>query len=117
MLYVLMIGCGVIGVGVMEIFKSDFEVVFDMVVVFEVYMECVCSIVFMLVFVVQVVLCLGEECFDLLIECVGYQVISEYIILVLECGIVCMVVFIGVLFEFGLVDKLEVVVCVGCMQV
>lgn len=117
MLHVSMIGCGAIGVGVMEILKSDPEVAFDMVVVPEAHMERARSTVSTLAPTARVVSRLGEERPDLLIECAGHQAIAEHIIPALERGIPCMVVSIGALSEPGLVDQLEAAARAGKTQV
>ena len=117
MLHVSMIGCGAIGIGVMEILKSDPEVAFDMVVVPEAHMDNARGVVSALAPAARVVSRLGDEHPDLLIECAGHQAIGEHIIPALERGIACMVVSIGALSEPGLVEKLEAAARKGKTQV
>lgn len=117
MLHVSMIGCGAIGIGVMEILKSDPEVAFDMVVVPEAHMDNARSVVSALAPAARVVSRLGDAHPDLLIECAGHQAIGEHIIPALERGVACMVVSIGALSEPGLVEKLEAAARKGKTQV
>lgn len=77
-------------------------------------MDKVCEVIVLFVLNVCVMMyLLVDVYFDLLVECVGYDVFEEYVLLVLEQGIDCLVVLVGVLFEFGVVEWLEVVVCCG----
>ena len=117
MLHVSMIGCGAIGVGVMELLKSDPEVAFDVVIVPEAHMDKARVLVYALAPLARVEMRLGEERPDLLIECAGHQAIEEHIIPALLRGIPCMVVSIGALSEPGLVEKLEAAACKGKTQV
>ncbi|WP_034300286.1 aspartate dehydrogenase [Herbaspirillum sp. RV1423] len=117
MLHVSMIGCGAIGVGVMELLKSDPEVTFDVVIVPEANMASARSLVSSLAPKARVENRLGEERPDLLIECAGHQAIEEHIIPALLRGIPCMVVSIGALSEPGLVEKLEAAAREGKTQV
>lgn len=117
MLHVSMIGCGAIGMGVMEILKSDPEVAFDMVVVSEAHIDDARGVVSSLAPATRVGSRLGDERPDLLIECAGHQAIGEHIIPALERGIPCMVASIGALAEPGLVEKLEAAARTGRTQV
>jgi aspartate dehydrogenase len=107
MLHVSMIGCGAIGVGVMELLKSDPEVSFDLVIVPEAALHSAGETVRALVPTARVACRLNGERPDLLIECAGHQAIEEHIIPALEAGIACMVVSVGALSEPGLAEKLE----------
>lgn len=117
MLHVSMIGCGAIGVGVMELLKSDPEVAFDVVIVPEANMANARTVVSSLAPKARVETRLGEDRPDLLIECAGHQAIEEHIIPALLRGIPCMVVSIGALSEPGLVEKLEAAAREGKTQV
>jgi len=68
MLHVSMIGCGAIGVGVMELLKSDPEVAFDVVIVPEANMANARTVVSSLAPKARVETRLGEDRPDLLIE-------------------------------------------------
>jgi aspartate dehydrogenase len=107
MLHVSMIGCGAIGVGVMELLKSDPEVVFDLVIVPQSGLEHAGATVRELCPHTRVDVGLNGTRPDLLIECAGHLAIEEHIIPALESGIPCMVVSVGALSEQGLAEKLE----------
>lgn len=107
MLHVSMIGCGAIGVGVMELLKSDPEVALDMVIVPETALENAGATVRRLAPNARVGVGLAGSRPDLLVECAGHRAIEEHIIPALESGIPCMVVSVGALSEPGLADKLE----------
>ncbi|RJF96936.1 aspartate dehydrogenase [Noviherbaspirillum cavernae] len=107
MLHVSMIGCGAIGVGVMELLKSDPEVTFDLVIVPENGVDAARSVVSSLAPQAKVAAGLNGSRPDLLIECAGHRAIEEHIIPALERGIPCMVVSVGALSEPGLVERLE----------
>jgi aspartate dehydrogenase len=107
MLHVSMIGCGAIGVGVMELLKSDPEVVFDVVIVPENKVDSTLPLVHALAPQARVAARLDGQCPDLLIECAGHQAIEEHILPALERGIPCMVVSVGALSTPGLAERLE----------
>ncbi len=118
MLHVSMIGCGAIGVGVMELLKSDPEVVFDVVIVPEAHMDSARISIAALASEARVVSKLdAAQRPDLLIECAGHRAIEEHIIPALLRGIPCMVVSIGALSEPGLVERLEAAAREGKTQV
>jgi aspartate dehydrogenase len=107
MLHVSMIGFGAIGVGVMELLKSDPEVVFDLVIVPQMALENAGASVRRLAPNTKVGVGLDGSRPDLLIECAGHRAIEEHIIPALERGIPCMVVSVGALSALGLAEKLE----------
>lgn len=118
MLHVSMIGCGAIGIGVMDLLKSDPEVAFDVVIVPEAHMDAARRSVAALAPAASVVSKLdAAQRPDLLIECAGHQAIEEHIIPALQRGIPCMVVSIGALSEPGLVERLEAAARAGQTQV
>ncbi len=117
MLRVSMIGCGAIGVGVMELLKSDPEVVFDLVVVPETALESAGATVRRLAPNARVGVGLDSSRPDLLVECAGHHAIEEHIIPALESGIPCLVVSVGALSEPGLADALEQAAMRGKTQV
>ena len=84
MLHVSMIGCGAIGVGVMELLKSDPEVVFDLVIVPQSGLEHAGATVRELCPHTRVDVGLNGSRPDLLIECAGHLAIEEHIIPALE---------------------------------
>ncbi|MFC3109398.1 aspartate dehydrogenase [Undibacterium arcticum] len=109
MLHVSMIGYGAIGAGVMELLKSDPEVVFDVVIVPEAALASAGPMVRALAPQARVAVRLDYDGVrpDLLIECAGHGAIEEHILPALERGIACMVVSIGALCEPGLAERLE----------
>jgi aspartate dehydrogenase len=107
MLHVSMIGFGAIGVGVMELLKSDPDVVFDLVIVPQMALEDAGASLRLLAPNTRVGVGLDGSRPDLLIECAGHRAIEEHIIPALERGIPCMVVSVGALSELGLTEKLE----------
>lgn len=119
MLHVSMIGCGAIGIGVMELLKRDPEVTFDVVIVPPAHMEAARSVVLSLAPHARVAerLEILEKHPDLLIECAGHKAIEEHIIPALKRGIPCMVVSIGALSEIGLIERLEAAAREGKTQV
>jgi len=119
MLHVSMIGCGAIGIGVMELLKSDPEVTFDLIIVPEAHMESARTAVSALAPQARVVdrLNAQDRHPDLLVECAGHHAIEEHIIPALQRGIPCMVVSIGALSEPGLVERLEAAARAGKTQV
>lgn len=117
MLHVSMIGCGAIGVGVMELLKSDPEVSFDLVIVPEKGVDAARTVVSSLAPQAKVASGLNGSKPDLLIECAGHQALEEHIIPALERGIPCMVVSVGALSEPGLAERLEEAARKGNTQV
>jgi aspartate dehydrogenase len=123
MLHVSMIGCGAIGVGVMELLKSDPEVTFDLIIVPEAGLAAARAIVSPLAPHARVATSLDLNGLqqnlrpDLLIECAGHRALEEHILPALECGIPCMVVSVGALSEPGLVERLEAAARRGNTQV
>lgn len=107
MLHVSMIGCGAIGMGVMELLKSDPEVIFDLVIVPQAALEGAGARVRLLSPHARVGVGLDGSRPDLLIECAGHRAIEEHIIPALESGIPCMVVSVGALSEVGLAERME----------
>jgi aspartate dehydrogenase len=109
MLHVSMIGCGAIGVGVMELLKSDPQVVFDVVIVPENKIDSATPVVHSLAPRARIATRLDEQAGrpDLLVECAGHEAIEEHILPALERGIPCMVVSVGALSTPGLAERLE----------
>ncbi|RJF92231.1 aspartate dehydrogenase [Noviherbaspirillum saxi] len=119
MLHVSMIGCGAIGVGVMELLKSDPEVSFDLVIVPEAGLDAARPVVSSLAPQARVAARLDDDGVrpDLLIECAGHRAIEEHILPALARGIPCMVVSVGALSEPGLAERLEAAARQGKTQV
>jgi aspartate dehydrogenase len=114
-----MIGCGAIGVGVMELLKSDPEVTFDLIIVPEQGLAAARAIVSPLAPHARVAVSLDHSALrpDLLIECAGHRALEEHILPALEYGIPCMVVSVGALSTPGLVERLEAAARRGNTQV
>jgi aspartate dehydrogenase len=108
MLHVSMIGCGAIGVGVLELLKNDAEIAFDVVIVRPSGMDAARPLVGSLAPDARVATRLdGESRPDLLVECAGHRALEEHVVPALERGIPCMVVSVGALSERGLAERLE----------
>lgn len=109
MLHVSMIGYGAIGAGVMELLKSDPEVVFDVVVVSPARLAGAGPMVHAVSpgALVRTGIDYDAAHPDLLIECAGHRAIEEHILPALERGIACMVVSVGALSTPGLAERLE----------
>jgi aspartate dehydrogenase len=117
MLHVSMVGCGAIGRGVMELLKSDPDVVFDVVIVPEHTMDEARDAVSALAPRARVATHLDEGRPDLLVECAGHHALEEHIVPALERGIPCMVVSVGALSEPGMAERLEAAARRGGTQV
>ncbi|MBV8667090.1 MAG: aspartate dehydrogenase [Burkholderiaceae bacterium] len=119
MLHVSMIGCGAIGAGVMELLRSDPEVVFDLVIVPQDALASAGDMVRALAPHARVATRLVDDVRrpDLLIECAGHRAIEEHILPALERGIACLVVSVGALSEPGLAERLEQAAHKGKTQV
>ncbi|WP_432262129.1 aspartate dehydrogenase [Cupriavidus sp. TMH.W2] len=117
MLHVSMVGCGAIGRGVMELLKSDPDVVFDVVIVPEHTMDEARDAVSALAPSARVATQLDERRPDLLVECAGHHALEEHIVPALERGIPCMVVSVGALSEPGMAERLEAAARRGGTQV
>lgn len=119
MLHVAMIGCGAIGLGVMELLKNDPDIVFDVVLVPSVQLDNARSLLATIAPQTRLAVQLEEHhpLPDLLLECAGHAAIEEHIIPALQHGISCMVVSIGALSEPGLVERLEAAAIQGKTQV
>ncbi|MCO4862164.1 aspartate dehydrogenase [Cupriavidus sp. WGlv3] len=117
MLHVSMVGCGAIGRGVMELLKSDPDVVFDVVIVPEHTMDEARGAVSALAPRARVATQLDDQRPDLLVECAGHHALEEHIVPALERGIPCMVVSVGALSEPGMAERLEAAARRGGTQV
>ena len=119
MLHVSMVGCGAIGRGVLELLKSDPDVVFDVVIVPENGMDEARSALSELAPRARVATRLSDSDArpDLLVECAGHHALEQHIVPALERGIACMVVSVGALSEPGLADRLEAAARRGGTQV
>jgi aspartate dehydrogenase len=117
MLHVSMVGCGAIGRGVMELLKSDPDVVFDVVIVPEHTMDEARDAVSALAPRARVATHLDDQRPDLLVECAGHHALEEHIVPALERGIPCMVVSVGALSEPGVAERLEAAARRGGTQV
>ncbi|NUO86995.1 MAG: aspartate dehydrogenase, partial [Cupriavidus sp.] len=117
MLHVSMVGCGAIGRGVLELLKSDPDVVFDVVIVPEHTMDEARGAVSALAPRARVATQLDDQRPDLLVECAGHHALEEHIVPALERGIPCMVVSVGALSEPGMAERLEAAARRGGTQV
>jgi len=108
MLHITMIGCGAIGVGVLELLEQDPQLCVDAVIASAGSEDLVRQRLSSLRQAPQVLTALpAEACPDLLVECAGHKAIEEHVLPALERGIACLIVSVGALSEPGLVERLE----------
>ena len=108
MLHITMIGCGAIGVGVLELLEQDPQLCVDAVIASAGSEDLVRQRLSSFRQAPQVLTALpAEACPDLLVECAGHKAIEEHVLPALERGIACLIVSVGALSEPGLVERLE----------
>ncbi len=108
MLHITMIGCGAIGVGVLELLESDAQLSVDAVIASAGSAELVRQRLASFKRPPQVLTALPADARpDLLVECAGHRAIEEHVLPALERGIACLIVSVGALSEPGLVERLE----------
>lgn len=119
MLNVSMIGCGAIGIGVLELLKNDADIVVSLVIVPESKVNAIRPMIASIAPQTHVASRLDDNASspDLLIECAGHRAIEEHVLPALKRGIPCMVVSVGALSEPGLADRLEAAARQGKTQV
>ncbi|MFU6939888.1 aspartate dehydrogenase [Pseudomonas aeruginosa] len=108
MLNIVMIGCGAIGAGVLELLENDPQLRVDAVIVPRDSETQVRHRLASLRRPPRVLSALpaGERP-DLLVECAGHRAIEQHVLPALAQGIPCLVVSVGALSEPGLVERLE----------
>ncbi|WP_397448533.1 aspartate dehydrogenase [Pseudomonas sp. NA-150] len=108
MLHITMIGCGAIGVGVLELLESDPQLCVDYVIASAGSEDLVRQRLASFKRPPQVLTALPADARpDLLVECAGHRAIEEHVLPALERGIACLIVSVGALSEVGLVERLE----------
>ena len=108
MLHITMIGCGAIGVGVLELLENDPQLCVDYVIASEGSEALVRQRLASFKQPPQVLTALPADARpDLLVECAGHRAIEEHVLPALERGIACLIVSVGALSEVGLVERLE----------
>lgn len=108
MLHITMIGCGAIGLGVLELLEQDPYLLVERVIVPPGSEEAIGQRLARLSTPPQVVTALPEDARpDLLLECAGHQALEEHVLPALEKGIACLIVSVGALSQPGLVERLE----------
>jgi len=108
MLHITMIGCGAIGVGVLELLEQDPQLCVDAVIASAGSEDLVRQRLSSFRQPPQVLTALpAGACPDLLVECAGHKAIEEHVLPALERGIACLIVSVGALSEPGLVERLE----------
>ena len=114
MLNIVMIGCGAIGAGVLELLENDPQLRVDAVIVPRDSETQVRHRLASLRRPPRVLSALpaGERP-DLLVECAGHRAIEQHVLPALAQGIPCLVVSVGALSEPGLVERLEVAAQAG----
>lgn len=118
MLHITMVGCGAIGLEVMDLLKNDADLVIDRVIASARHHAEACDKLARFSPVPEVVERLGADQHpDFLVECAGHSAIEEHVIPALERGIPCLVVSIGALTESDLAARLEAAAQQGGTQV
>ncbi|KWR78816.1 MULTISPECIES: aspartate dehydrogenase [Pseudomonas] len=108
MLHIAMIGCGAIGLSVLEMLKDDRDLALDQVVVPAGHLDQARQRLAGIAAQARVVEALDyARRPDLLVECAGHAALAEHVIPALERGIPCLLVSIGALSEDGLAARLE----------
>ena len=108
MLHITMVGCGAIGVGVLELLEKDPQLCVDCVIASAGSEELVRQRLAGFKQPPQVLTALPADARpDLLVECAGHRAIEEHVLPALERGIACLIVSVGALSEAGLVERLE----------
>ncbi|MEB6591743.1 aspartate dehydrogenase [Pseudomonas asiatica] len=108
MLHITMIGCGAIGVGVLELLEQDPQLCVDAVIASAGSEDLVRQRLSSFRQPPQVLTALPAEARpDLLVECAGHRAIEDHVLPALERGIACLIVSVGALSQVGLVERLE----------
>ncbi|AIL63079.1 aspartate dehydrogenase [Pseudomonas alkylphenolica] len=108
MLNITMIGCGAIGVAVLELLENDAQLRVEQVIASAGSEALVQQRLASFKRPPQVLTALPAEARpDLLVECAGHLAIEEHVLPALERGIACLIVSVGALSEPGLVERLE----------
>lgn len=109
MLHIAMIGCGAIGVGVLELLERDPHLYVDAVIVPEASQGRVRQRLAGLRRAPRVLSELPADAHpDLLVECAGHRAIEEHVLPALARGIPCLLVSVGALSDPVLAARLEV---------
>ncbi|MGH8483178.1 MAG: aspartate dehydrogenase [Pseudomonas sp.] len=108
MLNITMIGCGAIGVAVLELLENDPQLRVEQVIASAGSEALVQQRLASFKRPPQVLTALPAAAQpDLLVECAGHLAIEEHVLPALERGIACLIVSVGALSEPGLVERLE----------
>lgn len=108
MLHITMIGCGAIGVGVLELLEKDPQLCVDSVIASAGSEDLVRQRLAIFKQPPQVLTELPADAHpDLLVECAGHRAIEQHVLPALERGIACLIVSVGALSQVGLVERLE----------
>ena len=108
MLHITMVGCGAIGVGVLELLQNDAQMRVDCVIASSGSEDLVRQRLAGFKQPPRVLNALPADARpDLLVECAGHRAIEEHVLPALERGIPCLIVSVGALSEVGLVERLE----------
>jgi aspartate dehydrogenase len=113
-----MVGCGAIGLEVMDLLKNDADLVIDRVIAPARHQDEAHRRLARFTPAPEVVERLGADLRpDFLVECAGHSAIEEHVIPALARGIPCLVVSIGALTEADLPARLEAAAHQGGTQV
>jgi aspartate dehydrogenase len=106
MMRIAMIGCGAIGVGVLELLQNDSAMAVHWIVLPAGDHPEVSAVAARLAPHARIVHDLADSP-DLLVECAGHAAIEQHVIPALERGIPCVVASVGALSAPGIATKLE----------
>ncbi len=107
MMRIAMIGCGAIGVGVLELLRGDADLMVDTIVLPPAMHADAQSAVDKYAPNARLVSNLDGATPDLVAECAGHAAIEEHILPALARGIPCVVASVGALSAPGLAERLE----------
>jgi aspartate dehydrogenase len=108
MIKIAMIGCGAIGIGVLELLKDDANVTVSRVVLPPgVHADADCALGLHAPGARVVTQLAPEDGIELVVECAGHAAIEEHVLPALARGVPCIVASVGALSAPGMAQKLE----------
>ncbi|HEX2547149.1 MAG TPA: aspartate dehydrogenase [Ramlibacter sp.] len=108
MIKIAMIGCGAIGIGVLDLLKGDPNVMVSRVVLPPgAHTDAECAVAAQGAQARVVTQLLAEDGVDLVVECAGHAAIEQHVLPALERGTPCIVASVGALSAPGMAQRLE----------